>query len=97
MRGDGQNQLKVSAPHPRTETYRFILLLATLISLDSPFKAVTFSNCSLKLKKIGLSLSLIWQEKLPANRKKGDHQLHLRIYHAFLFHFLKHSDFIKLY
>ncbi len=38
MRGDGQNQLKISAPHPMTETYRLISLLAALISLDSPFK-----------------------------------------------------------
>jgi hypothetical protein len=37
MRGDVQNQLKISAPHPITETYRFIPLLAALISLDSPF------------------------------------------------------------
>jgi hypothetical protein len=37
MRGDGQNQLKISAPHPMTETYRLIPLLAALISLDSPF------------------------------------------------------------
>jgi hypothetical protein len=36
MRGDGQNQLKISAPHPMTETYRLIPLLAALISLDSP-------------------------------------------------------------
>jgi hypothetical protein len=41
MRGDGQNQLKISAPHPMTETYRLIPLLAALISLDSPYKA----NC----------------------------------------------------
>jgi hypothetical protein len=40
MRGDGKNQLKISAPHPMTETYRLIPvpLLAALISLDSPFK-----------------------------------------------------------
>ncbi len=38
MRGDGQNQLKISAPHPMTETYQLISRLATLISLDSPFK-----------------------------------------------------------
>jgi hypothetical protein len=38
MRGDGQNQLKISAPHPITETYPLIPLLASLISLDSPFK-----------------------------------------------------------
>jgi hypothetical protein len=37
MRGDGQNQLKISAPHPMTETQRLISLLAALISLDSPF------------------------------------------------------------
>jgi hypothetical protein len=37
MRGDGQNQRKISAPHPMTETYRLISLLAALISLDSPF------------------------------------------------------------
>ncbi len=37
MRGDGQNQLKISAPHPVTETCRLIPLLAALISLDSPF------------------------------------------------------------
>ncbi len=37
MRGNGQNQLKISAPHPMTETYRLIPLLAALISLDSPF------------------------------------------------------------
>jgi hypothetical protein len=35
MRGDGQNQLKISAPHPTTE---LISLLAALISLESPFK-----------------------------------------------------------
>jgi hypothetical protein len=38
MRGDGQNQRKISAPHPLTETYQLIPLLATLISLDRPFK-----------------------------------------------------------
>jgi hypothetical protein len=38
MRGNEQNQLKISAPHPMTETYRLIPLLAALISLDSPFK-----------------------------------------------------------
>jgi hypothetical protein len=38
MRGDGQNQRKISAPHPVTGTYRLIPLLAALISLDSPFK-----------------------------------------------------------
>jgi hypothetical protein len=37
MRGDGQNQLTISAPHPIIETYRLIPLLASLISLDSPF------------------------------------------------------------
>jgi hypothetical protein len=36
MRIDGQNQLKISAPNPMTETYRLISLLAALISLDSP-------------------------------------------------------------
>jgi hypothetical protein len=45
MRGDGQNQLKISAPHPMTETYRFISLLAALIALDSPFK-LSLSSCS---------------------------------------------------
>jgi hypothetical protein len=40
MRGNGQNQLKISAPYPMTETYRLIPLLAALISLDSPFKFV---------------------------------------------------------
>jgi hypothetical protein len=43
MRGDGQNQLKILAPHPATETYQLIPLLATLISLDSPFKYSSFS------------------------------------------------------
>jgi hypothetical protein len=38
MRGDGQNQLKILAPHPLTETYGLKPLLATVISLDSPFK-----------------------------------------------------------
>jgi hypothetical protein len=38
MRGDGQNQLKILAPHPVTETYRLTPLLAALILLDSPFK-----------------------------------------------------------
>ncbi len=38
MRSHGQNQLKISAPHPMTETCQLILLLAALISLDSPFK-----------------------------------------------------------
>jgi hypothetical protein len=38
MRGDGQNQLKISAPHSVTETYGLITLSATVISLDSPFK-----------------------------------------------------------
>jgi hypothetical protein len=38
MRGDGQNQLKISAPHPVIETHQLIPLLAALISLDSPFK-----------------------------------------------------------
>jgi hypothetical protein len=38
MRNDGQNQLKILAPHLTTETYRLIPLLAALISLDSPFK-----------------------------------------------------------
>jgi hypothetical protein len=33
MRGHGQNQLKISAPHPMTETCRLIPLLAALISL----------------------------------------------------------------
>ncbi len=37
MRSDGQNQLEISAPHTITETYRLIPLLASLISLDSPF------------------------------------------------------------
>jgi hypothetical protein len=37
MRDDGQNQLKISVPHPITETYRLIPLLASLILLDSPF------------------------------------------------------------
>jgi hypothetical protein len=37
MRGDGQNQLKISAPHPVTENYRLVPLLAALISLDSRF------------------------------------------------------------
>jgi hypothetical protein len=46
MRGDGQNQLKISAPHPTTETYRLILLLASLISLDSPFNCPFFVFCS---------------------------------------------------
>jgi hypothetical protein len=36
MRGDGQNQLKISVPHPMTKTYRLILLLAALILLESP-------------------------------------------------------------
>jgi hypothetical protein len=40
MRGDGQNQLKISAPHPMTVIYLLIPLSATLISLDSPFKQV---------------------------------------------------------
>jgi hypothetical protein len=40
MRGGGKNQLKISAPHPMTETYRLIPLLAALISLDSPFKGL---------------------------------------------------------
>jgi hypothetical protein len=51
MRGDGQNQLKISAPHPVTETYRFIPLLATLILLDSPFniEGLFFTNlCNLE-------------------------------------------------
>jgi hypothetical protein len=39
MRGDGKNQLKISAAHPMTETYRLIPLLAALISLDNPFEA----------------------------------------------------------
>ncbi len=38
MRGDGQNQLKISAPHPIRGTYHLIPVLAALISLDSPFK-----------------------------------------------------------
>jgi hypothetical protein len=38
MRGDGQNQLKISAPHPIRGTYRLVPVLAALISLDSPFK-----------------------------------------------------------
>jgi hypothetical protein len=37
MRGDGQNQLEISAPHPLTDTHRLKPLLAALISLDSPF------------------------------------------------------------
>jgi hypothetical protein len=40
MRDDGQNQLKISAPHPMTETYQLIPLVASLISLDSPFKVL---------------------------------------------------------
>jgi hypothetical protein len=44
MRGDGQNQLKISAPHPVTETYRLIPLLAAQISLDSPFNVVEISK-----------------------------------------------------
>jgi hypothetical protein len=43
MRGNGQNQLKIPAPHPMTENYRLIPLLAALISLDSPFKEVKMS------------------------------------------------------
>jgi hypothetical protein len=42
LRGDGQNQLKISAPHLMTETYRLISILAALISLDSPFNASIF-------------------------------------------------------
>jgi hypothetical protein len=38
MRGNGQNKLKISAPRPLTDTYQLILLLAELITLDSPFK-----------------------------------------------------------
>jgi hypothetical protein len=38
-RGDGQNQLKISAPLPERETYRLIPLSAGQISLDSPFNA----------------------------------------------------------
>jgi hypothetical protein len=45
MRGDGQNQLKISVPHPITETYRLIPVLAALIALDSPFK-VQLQKCS---------------------------------------------------
>jgi hypothetical protein len=41
MRGDGQNQLKISAPHPMTETYRLIPLLAEIILLDSHFKEIS--------------------------------------------------------
>jgi hypothetical protein len=44
MRGDGQNQLKISASHPITETYQLIPLLAALILLDSPFKATGAST-----------------------------------------------------
>jgi hypothetical protein len=45
MRGDGQNQRKISAPHPVTETYRLIPLFAALISLDSPFKVMALDAC----------------------------------------------------
>jgi hypothetical protein len=38
MRGDGQNQLKISLPHHITEAYQLMPLLDSLISLDSPFK-----------------------------------------------------------
>ncbi len=46
MRGEGQNQLKISAPHPMTETYWLIPLSAALILLDSPFKCLTFPQWS---------------------------------------------------
>ncbi len=35
MRGDGQNQLKISAPHPITETHRLIPVLAAPTSLGT--------------------------------------------------------------
>jgi hypothetical protein len=44
MRGNLQNQLKILAPHPVTETYGLIPLLVALISLDSPFKYPTLFN-----------------------------------------------------
>jgi hypothetical protein len=44
MSGDGQNQRKISAPHPMTETYRLISLLIALILLDSPFKRAILSK-----------------------------------------------------
>jgi hypothetical protein len=44
MRGDGQNQLKISAPHPMTKTYRLIPLLAALISLESLFNLPISAN-----------------------------------------------------
>jgi hypothetical protein len=37
MRGDGQNQLQISAPLPLKEILRMIPLSAQPISLDSPF------------------------------------------------------------
>jgi hypothetical protein len=37
MKGYGQNELKISVPHPLTETYQLMPLLANLISLDSSF------------------------------------------------------------
>ncbi len=47
MREDGQNQLKISVPHPVTETDQFIQLLAALIVLDSPFNLTwTFNGIS---------------------------------------------------
>jgi hypothetical protein len=38
MRGDGENQLKISAPISLRETYQLTPLSAKQISLDSPFK-----------------------------------------------------------
>ncbi len=43
MRGDGQNQLKISAPIFLRETYRLTPLSAKQISLDSPFNMIVVS------------------------------------------------------
>jgi hypothetical protein len=41
MRGDGQNQLQISAPLPLKEIYQMIALSAQPMSLDSPFNIQT--------------------------------------------------------
>jgi hypothetical protein len=43
MRGDGQNQLQISAPLPLKEILRMIPLSAQPISLDSPFKSTVIA------------------------------------------------------
>jgi hypothetical protein len=40
MRGEGQNQLQISAPLPLKEIFRMIPLSAQPISLDSPFNEI---------------------------------------------------------